>query len=121
MTPETLLFVGPLLAAAGSLALVLAGGVPVVLVLGVLLTGFGFGPVWPVTFALSARAFPAAAGSASGFLGMISAIGGLGVPWLQGVIIDGIGPAAGVSVTLVGCLLVTALAALVARYPRHTV
>jgi fucose permease len=119
LAPETLLVVGPLTAAAGSLALVLAGDVPAVLVLGVLLAGFGFGPVWPVTFALAARAYPTAAGSASGLLAMIAAAGGLVLPWLQGAIIAGVGPTAGIAVTLAGCLAVAALAAAVARTERR--
>jgi fucose permease len=81
-----------------------------VLAAGVLLAGFGFGPVWPVTFALAARAFPAVAGSAGGLLAMIAAIGGLSLPWLQGAIIAGAGPTAGIGVTLAGCLVVAGLA-----------
>jgi fucose permease len=110
MTPEILLLAGPLVAAVGSLLLVCAGSVPVVLVLGVLLAGFGFGPVWPVTFALSARTFSAAAGSAGGLLAMISAVGGLSLPWLQGAIIAGAGPTAGIGMTLIGCLVVAVFA-----------
>ena len=110
MTPEALLLTGPLVAAVGSLLLVIAGSEPFVLMLGVLLAGFGFGPVWPVTFALSARAFSSAAGSAGGLLAMISAVGGLSLPWLQGVIIAGAGPTAGIGVTLAGCLVVAILA-----------
>lgn len=109
-TAATLLVAGPVLSGAGTLALVLGGDQPAVLVTGVLAAGIGFGPVWPVTFALAARAFPGATSGVSGILAMVSAFGGLGLPWLQGRVLDGGGPAAGISVTLIGCLAMAALA-----------
>jgi len=99
----------------GLIALAVAGAEPAVLVGGVLLTGFGFGPVWPVTFALTTRAFPATAGSAGGVLGTVSSGGGIVLPWLLGRVLDASGPAAVIDVTLIGCVLMLALAALVAR------
>ncbi len=114
-SPEALLVAAPLLSAAAALALVLGGDRAIVLVAGVLVAGFGFGPVWPVTFALAARAFPASAGSAAGLLGMVSAVGGVGLPWMQGRVLAAGGPAAGIAVTLAGCLIVAALAVAVRR------
>lgn len=115
LTPAALLVVGPAVACAGTLALVLAGETPAVLVGGVLLAGFGFGPVWPVAFALAARAFPHAAGSAGGVLAMVSAVGGLGIPWLQGRVLEGAGPTAGIGVTFAGCAILIGLATVVRR------
>jgi fucose permease len=108
--PVALLIGGPVIAAAGAAVLLIAGGVPAVLVAGVLITGMGFGPVWPVTFAIAARAFPHASGSVSGILAMLAALGGLGLPWLQGRVLVAGGPAAGITVTLAGCLALVALA-----------
>lgn len=113
--PVALLIGGPLLAGAGTLALVLAGSSPVVLVVGVLVAGFGFGPVWPVVFALVARAFPRAAGGASGLLGATSSVGGLVLPWAQGRVLDAGGSRAGIAVTLGGCAVLVVLAAITRR------
>jgi fucose permease len=115
LSPAGLLIAGPALAAAAALGLVIGGHSPVVVVAGVLLAGFGCGPVWPVAFAIANRAFPAAAGSASGVLGMVSSAGGLVIPWLQGRVLAAGGPAAGISVTLAGSLMVAALASAVRR------
>jgi fucose permease len=85
------------------------------IIAGVLLAGIGFGPVWPMPFGLAARAFPGAAGSASGLLAMVSALGGLALPWNQGRVLADAGPAAGIGVTLAGCLTMAVLAAAVGR------
>lgn len=115
LSPEALLVAAPILSAAGTLALTLGGAHAPVLIAGVLVTGLGFGPVWPVTFALATRAFPSASGSASGVLGMVSSLGGLVLPWLQGRVLESVGPTAGISVTLAGCVVVALLAGVVRR------
>lgn len=115
LSPAALLMLAPAVAAAGTLLLVVAGAHTAALVAGVAITGFAFGPIWPVTFALAARIFVHGAGRASGVLGMVSAAGGLTVPWLQGRVLDAAGAAAGIAVTLAGCLLVMLLAVAVAR------
>jgi fucose permease len=109
-TPVALLIAAPALAVVGTLALTLGGSQPAVLVVGLLVTGLGFGPVWPVTFALATRAFPRQSGGVSGLLAMVSAAGGVVIPWLQGRILDDAGPTAGISVTMIGCAMVAALA-----------
>jgi fucose permease len=115
LSPEALLVAAPALAAGSTAALLLGGEHPAVLVVGVLVTGFGFGPVWPVAFALAARAFPSEAGRASGVLAMVSSAGGLVLPWLQGRVLATAGPAAGIGVTFCGCVAIVLLAALVRR------
>lgn len=101
-TAPALLIAATGISLAGSVLLLVAGMHPLTLWAGVVLTGIGFGPVWPVAFALAARAFPSAAGSASGVLAMVSACGGLFIPWLQGLALDTGGPAAGITVTVAG-------------------
>jgi fucose permease len=115
LTPAGLLVAAPALSAAGTLALVLGGTEPAVLVPGLLLTGLGFGPVWPVAFAIAARSFAGQSGAATGLLGMVSAAGGVLLPWLQGRILEGAGATAGIAVTFAGCVAVTALALAVRR------
>lgn len=110
ISPVALLVAAPMLSAVAVLAMVLGGSVPVILVAGVLVAGFGFGPVWPVTFAIAQRAFVGAAGNASGTLAMLSSFGGLALPWMQGRVLEGAGPRPGMAVTLAGCVAVSALA-----------
>jgi len=117
LTPVALLVTGAAVSTVGTLLLLLAGSLTPALVAGVVLAGLGFGPVWPVTFALAARAFPYAAGSATGALGTVAGAGGLGLPWVQGRILAGAGPAAGISVTAVSCVALTALALAIRRSP----
>jgi MFS transporter, FHS family, glucose/mannose:H+ symporter len=115
VSDATLLLGGTVLALAGTLLLTLGGGQPVLLVAAIVITGVGYGPVWPVTFALAARAFPRTAGSAGGLLAMMSTVGGIAVPWLQGRLIAGAGPSAGIAVTLTATAILVALALVTMR------
>jgi fucose permease len=78
------------------------------------LLGFCFGPIWPLTFALGAAAFPRGFGAVSGLLTTCGAIGGLGGPWLQGLLLH-VGARQGMAFTLAGCAAMVALVALAAR------
>lgn len=116
----TLMLGGALIATAASAALLFAGDLAAVIVAGILVAGFGFGPIWPVTFALAARSFPAASGKVTGLLAMLSALGGLTIPWLQGWLLDTAGSAAGIGVTFAGCLVLTLLTVALRGRPRLT-
>ncbi|MGD9890053.1 MAG: sugar MFS transporter [Dehalococcoidia bacterium] len=110
LTTRALLVLSVCVAVVGMLTLLIGGAAVASLVTGVLIVGFGFGPVWPVTFALAARAFPSAIGSASGFLAMASAAGAAGLPWLLGSILDASGPTALIAVMFAGSLILLFLA-----------
>ena len=53
--------------------------------------GFVIGPVYPVVIALAGQRFPHSRGTAAGLAGGAGALGAFAVPWLTGVIGDGIG------------------------------
>ena len=53
--------------------------------------GFAIGPVYPVVIALAGQRFPHSRGTAAGIAGGAGAVGAFTVPWLTGVIGDGIG------------------------------
>jgi fucose permease len=115
IAPPALLVAGAGVAAAGMSALLLGGSIPGVLVAGILVSGFGFGPIWPVTFALAARAFPRSIGAATGILTMASAVGAAALPWLLGAVLDAAGPTALISLTCAAALLLLLLAWSAAR------
>jgi fucose permease len=126
LTTAALLVLSACVAVAGMLTLLVGGAAVAPLVAGVLIVGFGFGPVWPVAFALAARAFPSATGSASGFLAMASAAGAACLPWLLGSILDASGPTALIAVMFAGSLILLLLAvaavrgiATIGSPPRH--
>ncbi|MEX2226420.1 MAG: MFS transporter [Dehalococcoidia bacterium] len=79
--------------------------------------GFFLGPVWPTTVAI-ASSRGAVAGTTAATVTMGNA-GGLALPWLQGKILVGAGPAQGVAVTAVLCALMF-VAASVFRFRRET-
>lgn len=79
----------------------------------ILVVGLCFGPVWPLTFALAATAFPRGVGAASGLLATAGSVGGLALPWLQGVLLHD-GARQGMALTLAGCLGMALLAVAVA-------
>jgi fucose permease len=53
--------------------------------------GFAIGPVYPVVISLAGQRFPDSRGTAAGIAGGAGAVGAFAVPWLTGVIGDGIG------------------------------
>lgn len=60
---------------------------------GLLLLGFGFGPIFPTTIALTTSAFSRAAGRATSVVVALGSLGGMALPWLQGALIESSGPA----------------------------
>lgn len=82
-------------AAAGILIVNLAGGRTILSIAGFLLTGFGLGPVYPTTMALIGTAFTTRAGTVIGATQAIGTIGGMGLPFLEGILIDAFGPPGG--------------------------
>lgn len=62
--------------------------------------GLFMGPIWPATLAIASEGSPANATAATVTIGNA---GGLALPWLQGKILVGAGPAEGVVVTAVLC------------------
>ena len=82
-------------AAAGIVIVNFAGGRTILSIAGFLLTGFGLGPVYPTTMALIGTAFTTRAGTVIGATQAIGTIGGMGLPFLEGILIDNFGPPGG--------------------------
>lgn len=57
------------------------------------LFGLSLGPIYPTVVGIAAAQFPASQGKAAGLAMTIGSLGGVGLPWLQGVILEGVGTA----------------------------
>jgi fucose permease len=84
-------------------------GMQTLTVVAVLGMGFSFGAIYPTVMAVVMAAFPAAAGKAVGFSGGLGSIGGMLLPWIQGVLLEQFGPAASVQFSAAGCLAMVVL------------
>ena len=91
-------------AAAGAgiaaLALALSSGHLAIAAIAAFGAGFFLGPVWPTTVAIASEGSMANATAATVTMGNA---GGLAIPWLQGKVLVGAGPAQGVAVTAALC------------------
>ena len=99
-------------AAAGILLVNLGAGNIGLSVAGFLLTGFGFGPIYPTAMAIIGRFFAGASGKAIGTAGALGSVGGMVLPFLDGVFIGRLGPAAGAHFAILAVIGVAALSAL---------
>ncbi len=99
-----LLQISLLAALAGALTLVLGSGSGVVSIIGILLLGLGFGPVFPTVIAKATAVFTTASGAAASLIVGSGSLGGMLIPWLQGVVLEKSGPSSAILLTLSGCL-----------------
>lgn len=83
------------LCCAGILLVNMSVGHAALSVAGFLLTGLGFGPVFPTLLAEISRIFGRRAGTAMGLAGVTSNLGGMFFVWLAGVLMGQAGPASG--------------------------
>lgn len=110
-----------------SLAVALAGGALIVAstgnaplsILGFLLLGFGFGPIYPTTLAILTATFHQAPGTATSLAVAMGSVGGMLLPWLQGVLLESFGPRPGALLLPLTVLLMLASMAAIRRAPRN--
>lgn len=109
LAPDRLLqlFLGGALA--GGLLLALGIGSPPLTIAAVLLLGLCFGPIYPTVVALAANSFSQAPGSAVSIVASMGSLGGMLLPWLQGVLLARSGPAASTLLVVAGTLAMLAL------------
>ncbi|MEX1194806.1 MAG: hypothetical protein WED85_07080 [Dehalococcoidia bacterium] len=106
--PRRLLAFAIVAAALASVVLAVLGDVLAVAFAAALVTGFAFGPIWPLAMAIGARdATP------STMAGLVTAgnSGALVFPVMQGAVLASAGPTEGVAVTPLLCLLMLAMLA----------
>lgn len=96
-------------ALAGGLLLALSIGYPSATIAAVLLLGLCFGPVFPTVIAIVADSFGEAQGSAVSVAASMGSLGGILLPWLQGILLARSGPAASALLVVAGTLAMLAL------------
>jgi fucose permease len=89
-----LLLVCLLLSAAGGALLVLGRNSLALSVAAILLIGVSYGPIFPTIIAIITADFPNAAGKAAALIMLFGGLGGMVIPWAQGVLLVGSGPLA---------------------------
>jgi fucose permease len=105
----------------GAGLLVVSLGVPALSIAAVLLIGFSFGSVYPTVMAIIASAFVQGPGKAASVVAAMGSVGGMVLPWLQGIVLTQVSPRASAGYNAVGTvLMVGLLAAIWARFYRKT-
>jgi len=104
-----------LVGAAGVGVILLSRNLPVLLWAGVATVGFGFGPVFPTTLALSSELTPGRAGAVGSIVVASGSVGAMVLPWTAGALIPSIGIGGSIAATL---LPLTAMLAFVGAIRR---
>jgi fucose permease len=76
----------------GGIVLMLSTGNAPLSIAAVLILGFFFGPVFPTVLAITTASFPGGPGQAASVVVVLGSIGGMLLPWVQGVLLEGSGP-----------------------------
>ncbi|MGA7733253.1 MAG: MFS transporter [Chloroflexia bacterium] len=113
------LFMGSLVAASiAGVGLLLGVGNLAVTVASLALLGMAFGPIYPTMLSVVAALFPTSASKAAGFVMSVGGVGGLVIPWLQGVMIEDLGAwsfALSAAIGTLGMLALYSVVTLLAR------
>ncbi|MBK9944032.1 MAG: MFS transporter [Kouleothrix sp.] len=93
----------------GGLLLALGIGSAPITIAAVLLIGLCFGPIFPTVIAISAHSFGEAQGRAVSIVSSLGSLGGILLPWLQGLLLARSGPIASTLLVIAGMLAMLAL------------
>jgi len=109
LLPYTLLLVSLGGALVGGLLLAGSTGNALLTTVAVLLLGVSFGPIFPTALAIATATFRHASGTAVSVLVALGSIGGMVIPWSQGLLLERSGPSASVLFIAGGTLAMFAL------------
>jgi len=109
LTPDRLLLLALIGAFAGGVLLASSVGNAPLTIAAVLGMGLCFGPVFPTTLAITTATFRQAPGTAASAVVAMGSFGGMLLPWLQGVLLERVSPAASVLLVAAGALGMLAL------------
>jgi fucose permease len=88
LAPAAVLLASLAEAAAGAVLLAVSHGQAALSVVAVMMIGFGFGAVYPTMIAITTETFSHGPGKAASVVAAMGSVGGLLIPWLQGVVIE---------------------------------
>lgn len=88
LSPAAVLVSSLVEAAAGAILLAVSHGQAALSVVAVLMIGFGFGAVYPTMIGITTETFSQGPGKAASVAAAMGSVGGMLIPWLQGVVIE---------------------------------
>src|SRR5262249_43504431 len=91
LTAERLLLVSVVAAVTGALLLLAGHGWLWLTVLALIVLGLAYGPIYPTMAAIVTARAPHMAGTAMSRMGILASIGGMGLPWLYGLLLMKVG------------------------------
>lgn len=86
-TAERLLTISVIGSAAGGLVFWLGHGTGWASLVALVLVGTAFGPIYPTAIAIVTSRFPQMAGAATARIGILASMGGMVIPWVQGLVL----------------------------------
>jgi fucose permease len=92
LSPARILYLCIGSSAAGSLVFAASTGNSLLTILAVLLTGFGFGAIYPTVMAIVNTTFYRSPGKAASLVAALGSGGGMLIPWFQGLLLEHYGP-----------------------------
>jgi MFS transporter, FHS family, L-fucose permease len=124
LTAARLLLMSLFAAVTGALLLLAGHGWLWLTVLALILLGLAYGPIYPTMAAIVTARAPHMAGTAMSRMGMLVSVGGMGLPWLYGLLLTNVGTIAAPAQTLTLAVGMAAMWALLYRVddaasPRH--
>jgi MFS transporter, FHS family, glucose/mannose:H+ symporter len=96
-------------ALAGTVLLALSPGNAMLTVAAVILIGFCFGPIFPTALSIVTSTFRRAPGAAVSVVVALGSLGGMLLPWAQGMLLESRGPSSSVLLVAAGALAMLAL------------
>ncbi len=110
------LLVGSLvISLAGAALFALGRGSATISTLGIVIMGIGFGPIFPTTIAIVTATFRSSAGAAAGIVVALGGLGGMIMPWGQGLMLEYIGPVASQALTVAATAAMLGLFVVISR------
>jgi fucose permease len=109
ISPERLLFSSLCGALVGGMLFALTTGSTIFTILAIFLTGFSFGSVYPTVMAIITSIYRDSPGKAVGVAASMGSIGGMLIPWIQGILLEQTSPSASAWFSAVGIALMLGL------------
>ena len=88
LAPKKVLTICLSIASLGAILFVAGYGNPVLSIVAIFLIGLGFGTIYPTSMAIVTMAFAETPGQAGSVITVMGSVGGMLIPWLQGVIMQ---------------------------------
>ncbi|HPH94879.1 MAG TPA: MFS transporter [Anaerolineaceae bacterium] len=108
-SPLKVLLFSVMTSLAGAILLPLSTGQQTLSLVAVLLTGLGFGPMFPTTVAAATEFFPEERARAASICIAMGSVGGMILPWLQGIILQNMGPYSAILFVTIGVVMMVVL------------